>query len=137
MENLNQEMFDARQMLVSNFIEYGRFLEKYDLEDSYGSYEKFINHGTMDNEEKMQIIDCFFALADSEGIGNIVIINNSDPDDVVMLSRGFSYEWKDDLDLTIHIEDEENKIDIVIGDIIEDDFDEDSIYVGGYTIEVF
>lgn len=137
MENLNQEMFDARQMLVNNFIEYGRFLEKYNLEDSYSSYEKFMNQGVMSNEEKMQILDCFFALADSEGIGNIAIINNSDHDDVVVLSRGFSYEWEDGLNLTIHIEDDENKIDIVIGDIIEDDFDEDSICVGDYTVEVF
>ncbi|WP_346889158.1 hypothetical protein [Clostridium sp. UBA1056] len=86
------------------------------------------------NEIK-ETVNCFFANADVEE-NNVVLVNKNDEDNVIVFERGFNYYWSNNNGLAIHIGDIENKIDIPVSNVEEDECDLDTLYLDNYMLTV-
>lgn len=87
------------------------------------------------NEIK-EVVNCFFANADTEG-DNVVLVNKDNRNDVMVLERDFRYAWEHEYCLNIHIVDGENNIIksiYNINNVVEVDMDK--LYLDNYILTV-
>ena len=160
--NNNQIVYDEEtlkgiQEYKKSLIDYGIWLGKNDLEDTYSNYDKFLDVYKADNEKIMESIEMFFADADTHNM-EIFITDKKEKekceiDDgsyIIGLgdSSNFEYEWIENNDnkLVLHInyndldDDIDKELNIHVHDFIDYmnlGLKYDKLDVGDYVLDKF
>lgn len=85
-------------------------------------------------KEVKEVVNCFLANADVEE--DNVVIDNQHKDEVIVFNDDFSWNWSNHNGLTLHIWDAENKIDIPLKSVKEDEDDFDRLYTKDYLLTI-
>lgn len=87
------------------------------------------------NVEDIMLSMDLFLVQILEGEDNLVL-DNQNEDDVIVFNSNINWSWSNDNGMRLHIWDSENKVDIAVNSLTEDEEDFDRLYVGNLLMTV-
>jgi len=87
------------------------------------------------NVEDIMLSMDLFLVQILEGEDNLVL-DNQNEDDVIVFNSNINWSWSNDNGMRLHIWDSENKVDIAVNELEEDEDSFDRLYVDNLLLTV-